>query len=166
MKVKCNSGKEYVLNISFGALSDTQGAIFEGMSDDTMDKIGKRLDKDGAGIEQFKDKMLVMGGDVLKGMLSATGAYSARILAHVLDSVDGQSLGETPEERLKYINNKGHRLGFLDAIDGMEISTELEPHLTRFQDAIKVRQEKSASSSKDKNGAGKAQSKSLQPQSS
>lgn len=145
------TGKKYVVRFSHGVLAQLQGLIFESVPDATMDRIGRELKARGKGLEDFHEEIMTLGGDVLKGMMKATGGHNSHMLAEILVSVDGTFVGETLEERLEYVYGGNHPLGCLDPFDGQQIIEELQPILTRFQEG-RAKKGESRPTSKDNNG--------------
>ena len=104
------NGTQYGIATAYGVLSQLEGGVFELIDDATVEKVmkkqRKKQKKGNAEGDASADFLDAMDGGEYKKFLMANSMNNPQMVAIALRTVDGTSIGETLEERRKYVEDE------------------------------------------------------------
>lgn len=133
--VECDSGKIYFIATGYGVIQSCQGIIFESMSEETMERMKKKLQKKGQGLEDMPEAVLMdfFSGSDLKSFLISHANEGSKILARCIRAMDGEPFGTCYDDRYEEC------FEFLDFEDGTKIMKVIEGIIKRGEKGKEVK---------------------------
>ncbi len=132
-------GRTYGLAVAYGVLSSLENLIFEGLSDEMMEKVKNQISAKGGDMEDIGSAALMefFSGADLRDFLSSNANEGGKIIATVLRTVDGErEIRDEETDTLYNLRIEGDRLDYVNEVlpypDGEAIVTVVNEILEKF----------------------------------